>query len=235
MTVDAVAWLIYGCARHGREGEVELWDCQHFGGFKPFQAPSSQDTVDPRKTLIVRCGPLVAARDRRLANGQYGGRVSRRLYWTESHKISSQQVQQTPDRFGSSEAQCRSRPPRRRPQSHEGPKIEAKRGTAKRQARPARGPSPTSLTLDPTNPTNDDAAPSSNLQRLPAGVDRDLLLVAGRCSGSTTTLHRTTSQAKSASSTTTHHPAQRIPSRRGGISLPIGLNTMHSTYCVQKR
>jgi hypothetical protein len=28
MTVDAVAWLIYGCARHGREEEVELWDCQ---------------------------------------------------------------------------------------------------------------------------------------------------------------------------------------------------------------
>lgn len=45
--------------------------------------------------------------------------------------------------------------------------------------------------MHPTKPTNDDAAPSSDLQRLPAGVGSDLLLAAGRCSGSTTALHRT--------------------------------------------
>jgi hypothetical protein len=62
MSVDTVAWLIYGSARPGREEEVELWDCQHLGGF---QAPSNPDR-DPRKTLSLTsnegCGPLVAAK-----------------------------------------------------------------------------------------------------------------------------------------------------------------------------
>ncbi len=76
MSVDAVAWLIYGCARHGREEEVELWDCQHFGGF---QAPSSPDRPmkDPNREGMRPVGGREG--DRRLANGH-----SRR--WRESQQ-----------------------------------------------------------------------------------------------------------------------------------------------------
>lgn len=77
MTVDTVAWLIYGCARHGREGEVELWDCQHFGGLQAF--PGSQQPRYSRPTKDPN-------REMRPVGGREGSPASKWAVWRESQQ-----------------------------------------------------------------------------------------------------------------------------------------------------
>jgi hypothetical protein len=110
-------------------------------------------------------------------------------------------------------------------------KIEAKRTSAQRE-------NCALLSLKPMQARWAATAPLSRRMasgRLGASCSDCQQGLAAICCWPLQEIHTARPHKKSQANLPHNHPAQRIPSRRGGRPLPIGLNSMRSSYCVQKR